>query len=82
MNLKTFNVRAVSKCHIVSQCVISLAFPIPTAPASKNNNPATSRWRCHRKTAAGDRVSAPQPIFCLGQQQELGSLVPSLDIVL
>jgi hypothetical protein len=38
-----------------------LPIPIPTAPKSENNNPATSGWRCHRRTAAGDRVSATSP---------------------
>jgi hypothetical protein len=40
--------------------------PIPTAPKSKNNNPATSGWRCHRRTADGDRVSATSPFPALG----------------
>jgi hypothetical protein len=42
---------------------------IPTAPASENNNPASSGWRCHRKTAAGDRVSATSPFSALGNSK-------------
>jgi hypothetical protein len=42
---------------------------IPTAPKSENNNPATSGWRCHRRTAAGDRVSATSPFSALGSRK-------------
>jgi hypothetical protein len=43
----------------------------PTAPKSENNNPATSSsgWRCHRRTAGGDRVSATSPFSALGSSK-------------